>query len=837
MKPTLIPFVGLMLSASLTNASIIVQELFDHISTGSATLNGAGSTATSIGLTGPWVTNGSLDIFTSDESDVEGSILPGLASNGGAPGKVRWANTSNNWNRNIYASRQLATPINFGVNRVIYFSVRLYNPGDTGMGIGLASGSGAADTFVGAGFTWNNAQPLSNPTSNIAGNSAYISHDVLGSGAPQQGVYGIRAYEGQNTVNGNGLLVGRITIKATGNDVIHIKRYAENAVIDNNLDAIIWSATSEVDSSMIASRLVLWMNGADVGELDAIRFGDTWTDVTGVPLIDGQPGLSGASVTGITANSAQASVNLFTSPANVTLKWDTINQETGEWGNSNPLGNRPVGPVTGASITGLEPDMVYFYRFHAVNTAAEPDLESWSEAGTSFTTALTGLQVPDLSLFATSPIEVEVTWGDMFATETGFLIQRSPTGANTWATVGTAPANSFLFNDKHSGLNPGTKYDYRVIATSASGNSDPSDISSVTTPPATPLDTKLLVNFNGTLAGTVYTLGQGEVDQTLTFKANGAPNISNGLATINPGNEGGQDGFDIDPNSLGDLRTQNWVAETLVTYQASGVPTENSPVVMDVQGDCNLRLGEQNNAAALQMFYWNGSSGQQSLPPLPPNGVKVHLAFSWNASTATLTGYINGVSFGSISNGPFATPDMSNLSFGYFGRSSFEGRGIDGVLDAVAFQAGTATFNPATGFLILPTTQSFASWIAGYPVGTLNGFNDDADHDGISNGVEAFLGTDPSKPGSGAITQISTNRTATTFTHPQAQTPLSDVTGSYQWSLDLGTWYAGNGVAGPSGGPTVSIPTVSPVGGTATVTATSSVPLQRLFIRVTAVKN
>ena len=833
MKSRLLSLLALAATVPVANSSILIQELFDGIAPGNVTLNGATGTATSIGLTGNWATSGSFDIFTSDNADVDGSTLPGLPSSAGTPGRVIWAGTSNNWNRNIYATRSLSTPINFAEDRVIYFSVRLNNPGDTGMGIGLASGSSATASFVGAGFTWNNAQPMSAPSSNIAGNSAYISYDVLGNGAPQNGVYGIRAYQGQNTVNTFGLLVGQITIKATGNDVIKIKRYAQNGVIDNVLSAVDWSVTSEVDSSMMATHLLLWMNGAGQGELDAIRFGDTWTDVTGVTLAGaGQPSLSGTTVGNFTATTAQASSNLFVNAADITLRWDTVDQGTGTWAHATSLGNQPVGPVTG-TITGLEPDRMYFYRFHAVNTVADPDLEAWSETGLSFASSPAGKAVENVEAIPLSTYEVDVFWDDTFETETGYLIQRSPAGANTWATVGTAPQNSALFTDRHSGLVASTAYDYRVLATNAAGTSDPSNVSSISTLPGTALETKLLVNFDGTLTGTAYTLGAGEVDATTSFKANGAPTVTGGVATLNPGAEGGIDGFDIDPATLGNLRTQNWVAEAVVTYQSSGLLT-TTPVLIDVQGDCNLRIRALDNPEVFQMFYWNGSSSQQVLTPLPPSGSKVHVAYAWNAGIGSLTGYINGVSIGTLNGGPFATPDPTTLTFGYFGRTSFEGRGIDGTLDAVAFQAGTAAFNPETGFLILPDTQSYAGWIAGFGVGDQDGFEEDADGDGVKNGVEAFLGTNPGQPGGSGVTQVSTNGTVTTFQHPVADPALGDVSGRYEWSLDLGTWYAGNGIAGPVGGPTVTIPTVTPVAGVATVTATSSAPVGKLFIRIAA---
>jgi hypothetical protein len=840
MKSKIISLILLMASATGIHASILVQELFDGISSG-ATLDGAGNTATSIGLTGAWKTNGSQGIFTADNFDVDGFTLPGLPSNQGTSGGVY--NNTNSYDTTIYATRPLAVPINFNTDRKIFFSVRLNNSGATAMGIGLSTGNTPADDFVGAGLSWDNARSAASGQ-NEAGDAAVISYGTLNptlatvNGTDNvivDGPYSIRAFEPAGSATGYGLLVGRITMSSTGNDVIEIKRYAENQTIDNNLEAISWSAQSTFNSTMSASQLILWMNGTGTGELDAIRIGDTWTDVTGVVLAAQQPGLAGSSVSGVTGTGAQAKVNLFTSPANVTLYWDTVDQDTGSWANAKPLGNQPVGPVSG-NISGLTPDTLYFYRFHAVNTVPEPDLEAWSEAGKSFATAPTGLAVSDLSASAFSSNEVDLSWSDNFNTEANFIVQRSLAGAGSWTTVATLPADTTYYADLYTGLQAQTAYNYRVIARNAAGDSNPSNVASATTLAATALQAKLLIKFDGSLDGATYTPAAGEIDVTGTFQANGAPTIAGGLATINAGNEGGADGFSMDPSVLGDLVSQNWVAEEVLTYQstkAAGPGT--TPVLMDVQGNCNMRLRTETDDTVLQLFYYNGSAAFQQFTPKPADGTKVHLAYAWDASSATLTGYINGVAFGSISKGPYYSLSApSTVTFGYFGRPGFVGRGVDGVLDAVAFQSGSTPFNPASGFLILPKSQNFTSWIGGFPVGGLTGFNDDADKDGLANGLEAFLGSNPSKSNNSGIAKVSTNGTVTTFTHPMASPPLSDVTGSYEWSTDLVTWYAGDGVAGPSGGPTVRIPSVSPVAGIATVTATASKPMGKIFIRIKA---
>jgi len=147
------------------------------------------------------------------------------------------------------------------------------------MGIGLVAGSGASAEFVGAGFSWSTATSIDG-ASGDANNAAYTSHGTLGANS---GIYGIRAHEAANNVNGFGLLIGRITISSSGADLIDIVRYAPDSTIDADPSSVTWSASSSYDPSMVASHLLLWLNGSGDGKLDAIRFGESWADVTAVP--------------------------------------------------------------------------------------------------------------------------------------------------------------------------------------------------------------------------------------------------------------------------------------------------------------------------------------------------------------------------------------------------------------------------------------------------------------------------------------------------------------------------------------------------------------------------
>jgi hypothetical protein len=111
------------------------------------------------------------------------------------------------------------------------------------------------------------------------------------------------------------------------------------------------------------------------------------------------------------------------------------------------------------------------------------------------------------------------------------------------------------------------------------------------------------------------------------------------------------------------------------------------------------------------------------------------------------------------------------------------------------------------------------------------GMGDDPDGDGIPNGLEAWFGTHPGTFNTGLVLSATDGATIT-LTHPHNENPPSDQSGFYEWSPNLADWYLGDGMDGPSGGPSVSI-APNPSG----ATATTSELMETLFLRLGVIQN
>ena len=128
--------------------------------------------------------------------------------------------------------------------------------------------------------------------------------------------------------------------------------------------------------------------------------------------------------------------------------------------------------------------------------------------------------------------------------------------------------------------------------------------------------------------------------------------------------------------------------------------------------------------------------------------------------------------------------------------------------------------------------NTFSNWAANNGLtGADAAFNADPDNDGIPNGLENFLGTQPNSQSSG-MSNIAYSTGNLSMQHSKNSNVSSDVSADYLWSTDLSTW---NDSGATVNGTTVTITPQddTPSAGTTTATAAvSGTDTDSVFIKV-----
>src|SRR5262249_11772732 len=116
----------------------------------------------------------------------------------------------------------------------------------------------------------------------------------------------------------------------------------------------------------------------------------------------------------------------------------------------------------------------YYYKICAYNSAGNSDFSNEVNGFTQLA------KPTSATATAISSSRIDLTWVDNSASETGYKIERKKTVTGTYSQIDQVGANVQSYSDT-TGLEPNTKYYYRVRATNGTLDSDYSNEPSATT--------------------------------------------------------------------------------------------------------------------------------------------------------------------------------------------------------------------------------------------------------------------------------------------------------------------------------------------------------------------
>lgn len=140
-------------------------------------------------------------------------------------------------------------------------------------------------------------------------------------------------------------------------------------------------------------------------------------------------------------------------------------------------------PANSNSTTnvGLTQNTAYYYRIRATNVNVDSPYSNEATATTLYSTPT----VPQaLAATVISSAQINLSWTDNSALETGFKLERKTGAGGTWAEIASLDANVSSYNN--TGLSQNTSYYYRIRAFNVNAYSDYSNEASATTLYTTP---------------------------------------------------------------------------------------------------------------------------------------------------------------------------------------------------------------------------------------------------------------------------------------------------------------------------------------------------------------
>ena len=533
----------------------------------------------------------------------------------------------------------------------------------------------------------------------------------------------------------------------------------------------------------------------------------------------------------------------------VTLVWafdDQGETTVGTWsaasgGGSHAFGAAVTNDVLSHVLSGLAGDTNYHFRFFATD-GVDSD---WSNTA-SFVTGLGGLAAPSnftgLPGIISGGTKVDLSWTDGYANETGFLIRRSTDVG--FVTFDEFPVGADETSYADETTDPNTTYYYRIAAVGSSGNGAFTGNLQVATGDAGAGPVAGLIahwkfdDGSGAAAAdssaSGYDLGQVNGDGSwITGKAGGAYSQARFTA----------DATESDTLNLpgGSVTVSVWVTAHNTAQYAGIAGLEGTGNTGDIYG---FKMGNDDK------INWTavGASPQISPDTLTTYAAAtgdgwVHLVGTYDGATGVSTAYVNGAQVMSTTQAA-GIPDKTTPSLfrigTYWNSNSYE---FNGAIDDVqvydeALSVADVTFlysNP--GSALSPPAPTFADWITSFGLDPADqGFGDDPDGDGNLNGLENFLGTDPSGADAAGLSAVAVSGGGSnTFvlTHPENATPADDVSAFYEWSTDLSAFHADGDSNGAGSAVNFTLQPDTPAVGTTTVTATITGTLpDQLFVRL-----
>ena len=143
----------------------------------------------------------------------------------------------------------------------------------------------------------------------------------------------------------------------------------------------------------------------------------------------------------------------------------TANSGAGDW----MTVASPAADATSQKDDGLAPGMTYHYRLQASNAIGE---SPWS-ADVAGMTVPGSPDAPMLTATATGRTSIRLTWtvpDDMGTPITGYELVTWDTNTSDWSGTNLLTADATVTEFVHTGLDPGTKYIYRIRAAVAAGS-------------------------------------------------------------------------------------------------------------------------------------------------------------------------------------------------------------------------------------------------------------------------------------------------------------------------------------------------------------------------------